>query len=100
MAMAIRKNEQLRRVWQLLVAGLGRTPPFADGAVQPVKYESKVLTSFDGVLFTEDKDKFEGLKSHRDVYPPPGGECGQLQALTYVHPPPSKACRLGLAVVF
>ena len=95
MAMAIRDNEQLRRVWQLLAAGLGRTPPFGDGAAQPVDFKSKVLTSFDGILFTGDDHDFKGLKSHRDVYPPPLGECGQLQAVTYVHPPPPKRIPLG-----
>ena len=93
-----RAHEELRRCWKLLALALGRDDPFPKptrGAIQPA-----VLTSFDGILFTEEGDDFKGLKPHQDTFPPPHGETGQLQGLVYVHPPPPKVLRLGCAVAF
>ena len=59
-----------------------------------------MITSFDGILYTKATDNFKGLSPHRDIYPPPHGETGQLQALAYVHPPPPGVLRLGCAVAF
>ena len=58
------------------------------------------LTSFDAVLCTTGSLKFKGLQPHQDIYPPPNGETGQLQALVYVHPPPAGYSRLGLAAAY
>jgi hypothetical protein len=93
-----RAHAELRRCWRLLALGLGRDDPFPKpkgGASQPA-----TVSSFDGILYTKQTDKFKGLKPHQDAYPPPHGETGQLQALVYVHPTPNGVLRLGCAVAF
>jgi hypothetical protein len=97
-ACKLRDHDQLQRCWKLLATGVGREDPFRKpkhSVSQPV-----FLTSFDAVLCTADSAKFKGLKPHQDIYPPPNGETGQLQALVYVHPPPTGYRRLGLAAAF
>ena len=100
MAVAIREHVQLRRVWNVLATGLGREAPFAGGAAEHATYNGPVITSFDAILYSTACDNYQGIEKHRDVYPPPGGEPGQLQALTYIHPPPKDIYRLGLAVSY
>ena len=97
-ACKLRDHDQLQRCWKLLATGVGREDPFRKpkhSVSQPV-----FLTSFDAVLCTTDSSKFKGLQPHQDIYPPPNGETGQLQALVYVHPPPAGYSRLGLAAAY
>ena len=82
-ARMVRANIGMRRVWHLLTSALGRISPWDDSSTASLS--APVITSFDGILFTDTSHHYASLKRHRDVY---RDEPGQLQSLTVVHPPP------------
>ena len=96
-AISLRGQACVRQAWHTMCLAVGRDSPWAHEA----RYGAAVLTSFDGVFASlkahVDKKKFKGLDKHVDKY---SDEPGQWQGLIYLHPPPPKFSRVGLAVAF
>ena len=88
MAITIRKNNTLHRLWDVVCESIGRLQVFSQGR------NDQYVTPADGVFVIKENDKYSGLDRHRDWYP---FEPGQLQGICYVFPPPQGYVRLGCA---